>query len=203
VHLERSGRGRVDFVDTTMADWLPPQYLHRYAKEGIVRRWLVTLITVAGKLRAPGWQPVSCVAEELALHAIVRTAEGVYEEEHGEEGDFGVLWDGCGGYAGHPPVSDGQPVIVVEPAQHRNGDHPLLSISAAGWRSARSSSATARRTRGGPTTWRAPAAPTASVTQNWIVVRLLLVMLGILPSHSERPRGTGRRSSSVGVAPCP
>jgi DNA-binding CsgD family transcriptional regulator len=81
------------FDDTEMADYLPRKYRTRYERDGFARKFLVCLVVVGWKLRAPGWEPVACVAEELALRAILQAAEEIYADDHGVEGDFGDLWD--------------------------------------------------------------------------------------------------------------
>jgi DNA-binding CsgD family transcriptional regulator len=81
------------FDDTEMAAYLPRKYRTRYDRDGFARKFLVCLVVVGWKLRAPGWEPVACVAEELALRAVLRTAEEIYAEDHGVPGDFGWLWE--------------------------------------------------------------------------------------------------------------
>ena len=87
-HLEAGG----DFSDTDMAAYLPvrflPKYNHLFAKE-----FLVAFSAVASKLVQPGNWPLACVAEELALHALIEEAESQLETR-GEEaylGDFREL----------------------------------------------------------------------------------------------------------------
>jgi DNA-binding CsgD family transcriptional regulator len=89
--LER-GAG-FDFDGTEMAAYLPRKYRTRYDRGGFARKFLVCLVVVGWKLRAPGWEPVACVAEELALRAILLAAEDIHADDHGVEGDFGDLWD--------------------------------------------------------------------------------------------------------------
>ena len=81
------------FGDTEMAAYLPRKYRTRYERDGFARKFLVCLVVVGWKLRAPGWEPVAGVAEELALRAILLAAEEIYADDHGVEGDFGDLWD--------------------------------------------------------------------------------------------------------------
>jgi hypothetical protein len=91
VSLERDED--VSFDDTEMSAYLPRKYRTRYDRDRFARKFLVCLVVVGWKLRAPGWEPVACVAEELALRAILLTAEETYAEDHGAEGDFDALWD--------------------------------------------------------------------------------------------------------------
>ncbi len=59
-----------EFSETTMADFLPRKYLPRYTPR-FAKQFLVCLITVAEKLSRPEPQRLTCVAEELALAAIL------------------------------------------------------------------------------------------------------------------------------------
>jgi hypothetical protein len=81
------------FDDAEMVAYLPRKYRTRYERDGFARKFLVCLVVVGWKLRAPGWEPVACVAEELALRAILLAAEEIYADDHGVEGDFDGLWD--------------------------------------------------------------------------------------------------------------
>jgi hypothetical protein len=49
-----------------MAEYLPRKHLNRYDLS-FAERFLVCVLTVAWKLRAPGVQWLACTAEELAL----------------------------------------------------------------------------------------------------------------------------------------
>jgi hypothetical protein len=63
-----------------MADYLPRKYLLRYTAL-FAKQFLACLLTVAWKLRAPGYYSLDCVAEELALRAIVLRARDLLIEE--------------------------------------------------------------------------------------------------------------------------
>ncbi len=70
-------------VGWRVADWalvahLPSRYLLRYTPL-FVKQFFVCVLTVAWKLAQPSWVPLACVAEELALRAIIREAEAVLE----------------------------------------------------------------------------------------------------------------------------
>ncbi len=52
----------------------------------------MTTATVAWKLAQPQWHPLACIAEELALNALVRRAEALLEEQ-GTKADFGWFQD--------------------------------------------------------------------------------------------------------------
>ncbi len=73
--LSRISRNQ-DIEDSVFADDLPRTFLPRYTV-GFVRRYFACFLTVAWKLRAPGVHRLACVAEELALSAMVRFAEGL------------------------------------------------------------------------------------------------------------------------------
>jgi hypothetical protein len=62
-----------DFDDTTMADFLPRKYLPRYTA-AFAKRFLICFITAADKLTSPEARRLTCVAEELALAAILDQA---------------------------------------------------------------------------------------------------------------------------------
>jgi hypothetical protein len=75
-----------DFAQSAMAGYLPAKYLLRY-NVLFAKQFLACLLTVAWKLRAPDYYPLACVAEELALHAIIECAEALLESE-GLQADF-------------------------------------------------------------------------------------------------------------------
>jgi hypothetical protein len=75
-----------EFAQVGMADYLPPRYLNRYTSL-FAKEFLTCLIVVAWKLRAPGYTPMACVAEELALAAIIERAKALLEAD-GEAADF-------------------------------------------------------------------------------------------------------------------
>jgi len=77
------------FADTTMADYLPSTYRHRYDLL-FAKRFLACIYTVAWKLQSPDPQVLACVGEELALHALIQCAEGILERQ-GAEADFDSL----------------------------------------------------------------------------------------------------------------
>src|SRR4051812_393522 len=77
---------------TSLADYLPGQYLDRYSPI-FLKRFALCLFTVAWKLAQPAWIRPACVAEELALRAIVRRAEAVPELEDQPPFDFGDFED--------------------------------------------------------------------------------------------------------------
>jgi len=84
----RAGTG---FEHLGIADYLPPRYLTRYDDE-FLRRFLMCLTSVGLKLRLPGFHPLGCVAEELALHAMIERARELLEED-GEEDDYSAWED--------------------------------------------------------------------------------------------------------------
>src|SRR5690348_15639221 len=62
-----------EFSNTTMADFLPRKDLPRYT-ERFAKQFLVCLVTAAEKLTGPQPRRLTCVAEELALAAILDQA---------------------------------------------------------------------------------------------------------------------------------
>jgi DNA-binding CsgD family transcriptional regulator len=92
--LSALARPDARFADTAMAGDLPRKYLPRYDYL-FAKRFFASAVTVAWKLRAPGREDLACVAEELALHAILERAEAAYELQHDEAADFGWLWESC------------------------------------------------------------------------------------------------------------
>ncbi|MGH8923843.1 MAG: hypothetical protein ACRDWA_04250 [Acidimicrobiia bacterium] len=63
-----------EFEDTNMSGHLPARFAHLYTR-GFARKFFVSAVTVSWKLAQPGSWPLGCVAEELALQAIVDHAE--------------------------------------------------------------------------------------------------------------------------------
>ena len=80
-----------DFAQVAMADYLPPRYLHRYTPV-FAKQFLTCIIVVGWKVRAPGYTPLACVAEELALAAIIQRARALLETD-GETPDFDAFED--------------------------------------------------------------------------------------------------------------
>ena len=80
-----------EFAETSMADYLPSRYLPRYTPL-FAKQFLVCLMTVAWKLRAPGSHRLACLAEELALGALIKAAEEILGER-GERADFAAFMD--------------------------------------------------------------------------------------------------------------
>jgi hypothetical protein len=85
VALQRGER----FADTGMADHLPSTYCHRYDLL-VAKRFLACVYTVAWKLQSPDPQVLACVGEELALHALIRSAQVILESK-GAEAEFDLL----------------------------------------------------------------------------------------------------------------
>jgi hypothetical protein len=80
-----------DFAETTMGSFLPPRYLPRYTPV-FAKQFLVCLLTVAWKIRAPGAYGLACTAEALALDALIQTAESAMEAA-GQRYDFDAFRD--------------------------------------------------------------------------------------------------------------
>jgi hypothetical protein len=79
----------VPFSQTTMRYDLPAKYLPRYDL-AFAQRFLIAVLTVAWKLRAPGAYPLASVAEELALHAVTSMATSLLEQEQ-QDADLGAF----------------------------------------------------------------------------------------------------------------
>jgi hypothetical protein len=77
--------------ETSMSHYLPRCYQGRYTPP-FAKRFLMATATVAWKLAQPQWHPLACMAEELALNAMVRKAEALLEEQ-GKNADFGMFED--------------------------------------------------------------------------------------------------------------
>ena len=65
---------------------LPPKYLPRY-DEGFLRKFLACLMSVGLKMRLPGFHPLGCVAEEIALRAVRLEAESILQD-NGDSFDY-------------------------------------------------------------------------------------------------------------------
>jgi hypothetical protein len=107
VNLEAGG----DFADTEMVGYLPPRFLPKY-NYLFAKQFLVCVATVGSKLTHPPHSMLACAGEELALNAIVDSAEAILDLR-GEEAGLGDFLDGgvvgsqrTGAVAPHPP-SDG------------------------------------------------------------------------------------------------
>ena len=79
------------FADTVMADYLPPKYLHRYDLL-FAKRFVACVYAAGWKLLSPDAQSLACVGEELALHALIQTAE-VILDLNGTQAEFGALYE--------------------------------------------------------------------------------------------------------------
>lgn len=79
------------FEDTFMADFLPTQYRFHY-NTLFAKKFLICVIAVASKLAAPTRTDLACVAEELALYAIVQMAETLLKMD-GVKADFSTFED--------------------------------------------------------------------------------------------------------------
>jgi hypothetical protein len=75
------------FAELAIAEALPGKYLPKY-DDAFLCRFLVCVTSVGLKLRLPGFHPLGCTAEELALHLMIERAL-VFLDMEGEEGDFG------------------------------------------------------------------------------------------------------------------
>jgi hypothetical protein len=82
-----------DFTGLTMLDWLPRKHLPRY-NGSFARRFAVCLITVAWKLFDGADHRLACVAEEMALAALLSEAEA-WLEDRGREADLRLAAEGA------------------------------------------------------------------------------------------------------------
>jgi hypothetical protein len=79
------------FSDTFMAADIPDRYLRR-CDYLFAKKFLACLTTVVWKLQAPEQYEIACVAEELALYALIEQARGQLDER-GVDADFGEFCD--------------------------------------------------------------------------------------------------------------
>jgi len=77
--------------ETSMSQYLPRCYRGRYSPL-FAKQFLMATATVAWKLAQPQWHPLACIAEELALNAVVRKAEALLEAQ-GRKPDFILFED--------------------------------------------------------------------------------------------------------------
>jgi hypothetical protein len=63
-----------------MSQYLPRCYQGRYSPL-FAKRFLMATATVAWKLAQPQWHHPACIAEELALNAMIRRAETLLEQQ--------------------------------------------------------------------------------------------------------------------------
>jgi len=82
---------RIPFENTTMAGYIPRKYVARYDLL-FARKFLVCLVTATWMLFGPELHKLTCVAEELALMAIIKRAED-FLEASSKEADFNGLMD--------------------------------------------------------------------------------------------------------------
>jgi hypothetical protein len=75
--LEELGRG-YDIEDTVLDRHLPPRYAHYYGPL-FGKEWAITIATVAWKLAQQEPVVLTCVAEELALNALIEEAKSQLE----------------------------------------------------------------------------------------------------------------------------
>lgn len=62
------------YADTPIGSYLPQRYEHYYDGR-FARDWATTVAVVGWKLAQPGYVTLACVAEELALFALIRQAQ--------------------------------------------------------------------------------------------------------------------------------
>lgn len=95
-HLQEDVEALMDggaFEGTFVMSYLPAKYLPSYDL-AFLRRFSVCVVVVGWKLFDPAHEHrLACTAEELALHAILRCAEGLLEGAEEEPVDFGYLED--------------------------------------------------------------------------------------------------------------
>jgi hypothetical protein len=77
------------FEETSMLTVLPRKCLPRYDAL-FAKKFLTAVLVVQWKLFAPGEHRLACLAEELALNALIESASGLMEES-GESADFAAL----------------------------------------------------------------------------------------------------------------
>jgi hypothetical protein len=67
-------------IEETSMSHLPSCYRGRYSPQ-FAKQFLMATATVAWKLAQPQWHLLACIAEELALNAMVRKAEALLEDQ--------------------------------------------------------------------------------------------------------------------------
>ena len=77
--------------EVSMSRHLPRCYRGRYSPL-FAKQFLMATAAVAWKLAQPQWHPLACIAEELALNAVVRKAEAFLEDQ-GKKADFVLFQD--------------------------------------------------------------------------------------------------------------
>jgi len=77
--------------EVSMSRYLPRCYRGRCSPL-FAKRFLMATAAVAWKLAQPQWHPLACIAEELALNAVVRKAEAFLEDQ-GKKADFALFQD--------------------------------------------------------------------------------------------------------------
>jgi hypothetical protein len=82
--------GHASFVETAIAEHLPPRY-ERYYDGLFAKEWTTAVAVVGWKLAQRERPALSCVAEELALNALIREAV-TQLEMHDQESDR-AAWD--------------------------------------------------------------------------------------------------------------
>ena len=88
-----AGTGWAALTDElALTAYLPERYAARYSPQ-FIKQFALCLFTVAWKLAQPAWIRPACVAEELALRALIREAEAVLEQEGRRPFDFGDFED--------------------------------------------------------------------------------------------------------------
>jgi len=75
-----------DVLDTVLGSHLPERYAYRYTLL-FYKKFAVCLMTVAWKLAQPEHLPLSSLAEELAVHAIIQEAMARLEMEEEEDAE--------------------------------------------------------------------------------------------------------------------
>ena len=164
-------------AETAIAAALPPAYRPRLTP-ALARRFHACLTTVLWKLAQPAWPRLACLAEELALHAVVRRAEA----DLGPATNFGAFEDVA--------FDDGTSNTCLT----RAGTAWRIRRSVARWASARSGSTPASSST--PAAGMAPSIPTA-----WTARRARRRPGAASPRPPRRRRsasGTSGRSATTG-----
>jgi hypothetical protein len=73
-------QAKIEFDPFVISSRLPSIYKSRYGSFDFLKNWILTLTVVGWKLAQPEPRPLTNVAEELAMHALISDALGRAEE---------------------------------------------------------------------------------------------------------------------------
>jgi hypothetical protein len=123
--------GRQPFLVSTI--YLPRRYRERYDME-FLKRWAIALTVVGLELARPEVRRLSCIAEKLALHTVIRMATDRAIELGERPPELAPLWEDL---AGHEVLTLLQPGAVPPGLEFDRwftgaGEHPFYRSRATG-----------------------------------------------------------------------